>query len=1024
MGLNVGTLTAFLSLNNSSFLQGLAQSNRAMETLRVATVAATTATTATTAAQVTAGAAAARLTAAQASQATATSLAANAQRELSVLLATGTATSGALSQAQARLAAANASLATADARLAAAQAASTSASAGLTAAQTAQAAAAANVTAAQAGVAAANTRTTASTQQTATATATLTATLGKLAVALVGVNVGMKALTFAKDSVVGFNSTLEQTRIAFTTMLGSAQKADAFIAEMKAFARTTPFEFSGLVTASQRLIAMGIAAKDIKPYLTAIGDAVAGLGGGRAEVDRFVLALGQMSAAGKVNAQDLRQMTELGVPATRILAEAYGLTVAQMRKMVETGNVMSADAIPRLIAGIENGTSATAAFGGMMAKQSQTWRGALSNIGDSLQMALADIGLPLFQQMSKGAQGLAADLASPGFKQFSRTMSDSVAYGIGLAVDVTGDFLSVLGQVTSALGALEPLAVGAGAAFVGIGEAVRFVTGLMGAHATEVAAVAVAVGGAVLAYKGMQAAELAIIAVRIAWQTMTTAAANGAIQSAIASAIGSFNLMKLASVGVGLALAAGLIWWQRHKQAVQEAEQRIAQYTDTLRQDNGVIGENTRAKMRNVAADEGLYEAGRRIGVQAGTLNAAMGGNKVAMDQVTTAIAATQAEFEKYGRHEGGKKLQDDAAASIKLRDALNGANGEIKTAQQRLADTTAGLDDNTDATTDNTDAVDDNRNAQELVANALGTTSDELKNQTRLSDILKSALDILSGSALSVEDAQSSFLGSLRDIGKTVDDNVDKLDKNAGALDDVSTSLDINTETGSKNRQNIRDAIKAANDWAQAQTDAGVATDIVTGQYGANIAAIKLAGEKAGLTQKDIEEMIAAMSVDVPTMNLTIMAANLNTTVDQLHEIQRVMGALDGRSITTYTESVSKFTTQDQANEFLASPYATPARASGGPVRAGMLYKANELGHEYFQPAMDGRILSASETKAALSAKGNGSSADVVAALDRQTQALTAQSAALAQYQAQAYVDAADRSRLAAAAGSSSVNR
>ena len=135
-------------------------------------------------------------------------------------------------------------------------------------------------------------------------------------------------------------------------------------------------------------------------------------------------------------------------------------------------------------------------------------------------------------------------------------------------------------------------------------------------------------------------------------------------------------------------------------------------------------------------------------------------------------------------------------------------------------------------------------------------------------------------------------------------------------------------------------------------------------------------------------------------------------------------MGALDGRSITTYTESVQKFTTQDQANEFLASPYAIPARASGGPVRAGMLYKANELGHEYFQPAMDGRILSASETKAALSAKGNGSSADVVAALDRQTQALTAQSAALAQYQAQAYADAADRSRLAAAAGSSSVNR
>lgn len=979
MSLNIGTLTAFLQVNASGFTQGLAQGRTAMEGLRVATVAATAATAATGAAQTAAGAAAARLTAAQASQATAASLAANAQAELTVLQASGTATAGALSQAQARLLIANDGLSVANTRLAAAQAASQGSAATLTAAQQAQAAAAAQVTSAQAAVAAANTSTTTSTTNVNSASSALIGTLTKLATALVGVKIGMQAFKFAQDAIVGFNSTLEQTRIAFTTMLGSAQKADAFIAEMKAFARTTPFEFSGLVTASQRLIAMGIAAKDIKPYLTAIGDAVAGLGGGRAEVDRFVLALGQMSAAGKVNAQDLRQMTELGVPATRILAEAYGLTVAQMRKMIETGNVMSADAIPRLIAGIENGTSATAAFGGMMAKQSQTWRGALSNIGDSLQMALADIGLPLFQQMSKGAQGLAADLASPGFKRFAATMSDSVAYGIGLAVDVSGDFVAVAGQIVSGLGALQPLAVGTGAAFVGIGEGVRWVTGQMGDHAAEIAVVVTAVGGAVLAYKGMQAAELAIIAVRIAWAGLQTQMMSGGIAAAIGSAISSMNLMKLASAGVGLALAAGLIWWQRHKQAVQEAEQRIAQYTDTLRQDNGVIGDNTRAKMRQVAADEGLYDSARRLGVQAGTLNAAMNGNKVAMDAVTAAITKTQDEFEKYGRHEGGKKLEDDAAASIKLRDALSGQNGELKTAQQRLADTTAGVEDNTSATNDNADAVSGLTDAsgkakdeQDLVAQALGFTSDQMDHQTSVSKILKSALDTLSGSALSVEDAQSSFLGSLRNIGKTVDDNVDKLDKNAGALDDVSTSLDINTETGSKNRQNIRDAIKAANDWAQAQTDAGVQTDIVTGQYGANIAAIKLAGEKAGLTQKDIEEMIAAMSVDVPTLNLTIQAANLGTTVQQLQDVQRIMGALDGRSITTYTESVQKFTTQDQANEFLASPYAIPARASGGPVKAGMLYKVNELGVEYFRPDVNGHIASASDTRNALTG-GNG---------------------------------------------------
>jgi hypothetical protein len=63
---------------------------------------------------------------------------------------------------------------------------------------------------------------------------------------------GLASYDFAKTVVGGLfdigkeainlAAHLEQTKIAFTTMTGSARVADAFIREMTAFAATTPFE--------------------------------------------------------------------------------------------------------------------------------------------------------------------------------------------------------------------------------------------------------------------------------------------------------------------------------------------------------------------------------------------------------------------------------------------------------------------------------------------------------------------------------------------------------------------------------------------------------------------------------------------------------------------------------------------------------------------------------------------------------------------------------------------------------------
>ncbi|HMZ80121.1 MAG TPA: hypothetical protein PLL06_10510, partial [Acidobacteriota bacterium] len=64
------------------------------------------------------------------------------------------------------------------------------------------------------------------------------------------------------------NDVLERARIGFTTMLGSADKANAKIAELQKFAETTPFEFKGLVQNSQLLLGFGFRAEELIPTLT------------------------------------------------------------------------------------------------------------------------------------------------------------------------------------------------------------------------------------------------------------------------------------------------------------------------------------------------------------------------------------------------------------------------------------------------------------------------------------------------------------------------------------------------------------------------------------------------------------------------------------------------------------------------------------------------------------------------------------------------------------------------------------
>lgn len=236
------------------------------------------------------------------------------------------------------------------------------------------------------------------------------------------------AFSFGKDAVFGFNSQLQQADIGFTTMLGSSQKAGTFLKQLQDFAKTTPFEFGDLVSQAQQMMGMGVAAKDVIPDLTALGDSVASIGGSAQQVDSVTLAFDQMSAKGTLDMGNMQQIMQNGVPsALKILADHYKTTTGQMIQMISTGKVQSSEALPALVAGIEKGTKSTAALGGMMEKQSTTMAGALSNIKDSATQAMAGAFKPLFDAASGAAQGLANFLGSGAITNASKRVSEGLS---------------------------------------------------------------------------------------------------------------------------------------------------------------------------------------------------------------------------------------------------------------------------------------------------------------------------------------------------------------------------------------------------------------------------------------------------------------------------------------------------------------------------------------------------------------------------------------------------------------------
>lgn len=314
---------------------------------------------------------------------------------------------------------------------------------------------------------------------------------GKLGKAVQGLG-SLATGAFAKDIVNGLlgagaasikaAAQMRQYEIAFQTMLKSADEGTQMLRDLQKFAAETPFDVPGVVSAGQQLMAFGFKAKEVIPMLTSLGDAAAGLGQGTAGVSRLAYALGQMQTSGKLNAQDMMQLTSAGISAWDMLADAAGVSIAEIKDMTSKGMVDSKEAVKVIVAGMNE------EFGGMMAKTSTEVSGLLANIEETAGTTSAVIGQYMINAFNiKGILKTASDELGDFQKKLQNAANSGESFRNVIKDCIPPELIVAAGALAAVIGSVLVLALGAAAAAV---------SSFLGLSAAAIAAIA-AVGAAV-----------------------------------------------------------------------------------------------------------------------------------------------------------------------------------------------------------------------------------------------------------------------------------------------------------------------------------------------------------------------------------------------------------------------------------------------------------------------------------------------------------------------------------------------
>ncbi len=188
---------------------------------------------------------------------------------------------------------------------------------------------------------------------------------------------------------------------------GRAQELEYWIRQV---AIESPFDRRGVADAFRLAMAYGFTSEQAQRLTQATIDFSTATGQSGDVMQRISLALGQIQARGKLSAQELNQLSEAGVNARQILADAFGVSTAKIMEMMERGLIPANVAIEAILSDMERN------YAGAGKRAQESLMGVLNTLGDLKEARLEDLFGPTFASAVVPALSqLASIMQSPEF---------------------------------------------------------------------------------------------------------------------------------------------------------------------------------------------------------------------------------------------------------------------------------------------------------------------------------------------------------------------------------------------------------------------------------------------------------------------------------------------------------------------------------------------------------------------------------------------------------------------------------
>lgn len=370
------------------------------------------------------------------------------------------------------------------------------------------------------------------------------------------------------------------------------------------------------------------------------------------------------------------------------------------------------------------------------------------------------------------------------------------------------------------------------------------------------------VGGLIGIFGKMRAAITAVAASSVvSGMTTRLSGAFESLRSNVSAAEGPLNKFKTAVGGIsgvasrartalsgasgllggpwGIALAAGIgavaLFASRH----QEAEERIREFSDAVKEDSGALGENTRAKVINRLESDGLLKTAQKLGINVKLFTDAALGNKDALAQVNTQLEKTTTGMQAVGGRGASTATQ------------WKTMSGEAKFLSGSLNDTNSELAQSVQAYNRTTTALGQTKGAINPVVagnNQIAVSADKAAIKT---DNLTRKLSAFNDKAADADLAAIDFKESLNRLSDAITKGNNGISKKTGLFN-------INTTKGRENNRMVIDAIRAAADHADKLVKQGRSVDYANRQFQNEIGKLRGVLSQMGLSRGAIDKLIA----------------------------------------------------------------------------------------------------------------------------------------------------------------------